>query len=71
MASTVTRVIEVSEETLSALEELAVVTGVNPESLGELFQDALRTFEWIIREQSLDRSVGYIPKFNAGQAELP
>jgi hypothetical protein len=61
MADTVTRVIEVSEVTLSALEELAAVTGVKRESLGELFRDALRTYEWIMREQSLERSVGSFP----------
>jgi hypothetical protein len=56
----VTRVIEVSEETLSSMEALAEITGAKS-GIGELIQDALRTYEWILHEQASDRSVVSVP----------
>ncbi len=58
----VSRVIEISETTLTAMEKLAKITGVSPDNLGQLFQDALRTYEWIIHEQCMDRAVLSLPK---------
>jgi hypothetical protein len=58
----VSRIIEISEATLAAMEKLAKLTGVSPDNLGQLFQDALRTYEWIIHEQSVDRAVVSLPE---------
>ena len=42
--------IELSENTLVALQELATITGAK-RGLGELIQDALRVYEWLIYYQ--------------------
>ncbi len=47
--------LELSAETLAAMEQLAAITGV-VKGLGELIQDATRTYEWLIHEQ-LDRNL--------------
>ena len=41
------------------MQKLAEITRVS--SLGELVQDALRTYEWIIFEQSVGRPVVSLP----------
>src|SRR5215831_3542531 len=46
----VQKVLELSPETLSALEQLAKITGA--ESVGQLIQDALRVYEWVIYQQA-------------------
>ncbi len=55
---TVQKILELSPDTLKALEKLAKITGAN--STGELIQDALRLYEWIIYEQVNGRQVAAI-----------
>ncbi len=43
------------------MEKLAKITGAST-GIGELIQDALRTYEWIIHEQSAGRAVASFPK---------
>ncbi len=47
------------EATLAALEELADATGVEKgtDCIAQLIQDALRTYEWIIRRQLEGKTV--------------
>jgi hypothetical protein len=52
---TVQKVLEISPETLTALEKLAKITGAG--SVGELIQDALRVFEWAVYQQANGRTV--------------
>lgn len=44
------KIFELPESTWLALEELAEITGA--EDVEELFKDALRTYEWLIYQQS-------------------
>ena len=51
----VTQTLEFSDRTLKALFRLAEFTGVEGDesrSVAKLIQDALRVYEWIIRQQS-------------------
>lgn len=54
----VEKVIEMSPETLQALERLAKITGA--EEVGQLIQDALRTLEWVVFHQSLGNKVAVV-----------
>ena len=58
----VQKVLELSPETLSALERLAKITGAG--SVGELIQDALRVFEWAVYQQANGRTIrsGVLPE---------
>ena len=48
------RAFDFPENTLKALDELAEITGVEEgkDRLAKLIQDAIRTYEWIIAQQS-------------------
>jgi hypothetical protein len=46
----VEKILELSPQTLQALEELAKITGAE-RGVGEVIQDALKVFEWVIFHQ--------------------
>jgi hypothetical protein len=52
--------LELSSETLDAMKKLADITSAT-KGLGELIQDAVRTYEWIIHEQINGKFVAAIP----------
>jgi len=64
---TVQKILELSPDTLKALEQLAKITGA--ESVGELVQDALRLYEWIIFEQAHGKYVAALPASTANVAK--
>src|SRR5271167_5048963 len=53
--------LELSSETLDAMNKLCEITGAT-KGVGELIQDAVRTYEWIIHEQIGEKVVAAIPK---------
>ena len=53
--------LELSAETLAAMEQLATITGV-VKGLGELIQDATRTYEWLIHEQLDHNLIASVPQ---------
>jgi hypothetical protein len=53
--------LELSPETLAAMEQLAAITGAT-KGLGELIQDATRMYEYLMHEQLESNPIVAVPK---------
>ena len=66
----VEKILEISPDTLAALERLAKITGAES-GVGELIQDALRVFEWAVYQQANKRQVISIPQDSLAKMDVP
>lgn len=57
---TIQKILEFPCDTLTAIEELAQITGADGSP--ELIQDALRVFEWLVYQQAEGREVLAVPR---------
>jgi hypothetical protein len=64
------KILEISPETLAALERLSKITGAES-GVGELIQDALRVYEWTVSQQAVGRRIIAVPEKNLEFMTLP